>query len=52
MPSLEDVRISAVYLSHGEKSVGELPVRFLPTLAKGGMPLWQIVYHTGTFDAA
>jgi hypothetical protein len=32
--------------------VGELPVRFLPTLAKGGMPLWQIVYHASTFDAA
>ena len=29
----------------------ELPTRFKPTLATGGMPLWQITYHASTFDA-
>jgi hypothetical protein len=29
----------------------EMPVRFQPTLANGGMPLWQITYHASTFDA-
>lgn len=29
----------------------EMPVRFQPTVANGGMPLWQITYHVSTFDA-
>ena len=29
----------------------EMPVRFQPTLANGGMPLWQISYHATAFDA-
>ena len=29
----------------------EMPVRFQPTLANGGMPLWQITYHASRFDA-
>jgi hypothetical protein len=28
----------------------EMPVRFQPTLANGGMPLWQITYHASIFD--
>ena len=28
----------------------EMPVRFQPTLAKGGMPSWQIAYHASSFD--
>ena len=29
----------------------QMPERFQPTLANGGMPLWQIAYHASTFDA-
>lgn len=29
----------------------EMPTRFRPTLANGGMPLWEINYHTSAFDA-
>lgn len=29
----------------------QMPVRFQPTLANGGMPLWQITYHATAFDA-
>lgn len=29
----------------------EMPVRFQPTLANGGMPLWEITYHTSNFDS-
>jgi hypothetical protein len=28
----------------------EMPVRFQPTLANGGMPLWQFTYHASTFE--
>jgi hypothetical protein len=28
----------------------EMPMRFRPTLADGGMPLWQIDYHLNAFD--
>ena len=29
----------------------EMPVRFQPTFANGGLPLWQITYHPAAFDA-
>jgi hypothetical protein len=29
----------------------QIPERFQPTLANGGMPLWQIAYHASSFDA-
>ena len=29
----------------------EMPVRFQPTLEKGGLPLWQITYHATAFAA-
>jgi hypothetical protein len=28
----------------------EMPVRFRPTLANGGLPLWQIDYHYSSFE--
>jgi len=31
--------------------LSEMPMRFQPTLANGGMPLWQIDYHQSAFDA-
>lgn len=29
----------------------EMPARFQPTLANGGMPPWQITFHASAFDA-
>jgi hypothetical protein len=29
----------------------EMPARFQPTVANGGMPIWQIIYHASAFDA-
>jgi hypothetical protein len=28
----------------------EMPMRFQPTLANGGLPLWQIQYHHSSFE--
>jgi hypothetical protein len=28
----------------------EMPMRFRPTLANGGLPIWQIDYHCGSFE--
>jgi hypothetical protein len=28
----------------------EMPTRFRPTLANGGMPPWQINYHSSAFE--
>ena len=28
----------------------EMPMRFKPTLDRGGLPLWQIEYHASAFE--
>ena len=33
-----------------EQRPATVPSRFQPTLAQGGLPLWQIAYHATAFD--